>query len=136
VKVLVGLGKEDLAARMGVVPPDGFSRSGFCSADAAAPPIWHGLAGKRERRPERVLAIERHIIRDHQPPLHKLSEQNPADFGAAARQRKKRIHHRQADIVQHSEEYSIVKGHSGAFHVATELSGSFSVIRLRPLYQL
>jgi hypothetical protein len=104
VKLLVGLGQKNLAPRVGVVPADGLQpvRILLRRRQQLRQSVLVSR-GKRERRSERVLAIESHIIHDRHPPVQMSSQQNSADFSAAARQRKKRIHHRQADIVQRSE---------------------------------
>jgi hypothetical protein len=55
-----------------------------------------------ERRAQSVLAIEGVVPCDRHPFAIPASQQEAADFRSAARQRKKRVHHRQPDVVQHA----------------------------------
>jgi len=75
-----------------------------------------------------VFAIERRIIGDGQPALLPGSQENAADFGAAARQRKESVGHRQANVVQHAAAALDRKGHSGVDQVTVARSGWAAIL--------
>ena len=100
---LIGLGEEDLAAGVGVVPAYNAVLAGPCivnGEDLVEPHLIRG--GEREAGAMGMFALERGIVRDGEPVAGETAEQHAADLRASPRQGEKGIHHGQPDIIQYA----------------------------------
>jgi hypothetical protein len=97
VDIEIGFGKENGAARVGVIPAH------YLAPHRRQLRSESGLiaSGKRKRGPGGVLAPDSLVAGDDEPAGFLRTQKNAADLGSAARQREEGVHYCQADIVQH-----------------------------------